>query len=274
MEKVYKYSREIIIVTFLLNTLAELAMIMSLYTPVYKKARVLAAQLQLEHAAGAAQIMEQYYKTDSICIAICLALNLVLILVMFVLHENDVISRDRLVKQYEARLTEKNNEVMRYAKYTSVGRVTTDIIHQWKQPLNRLMLLISNLEDSILSGEEDEVTVLELSGEAKETVRLLSDTITEFRSVLAHDGCNSFFSLEEAVQYVLNIFATRIRENNILCEVRIEADLEIFGKKSILIQAIMNLVDNAVDAIVEREEEATEQNYTYEDLEEDTKYSI
>ena len=224
MEKVYKYSREIIIVTFLLNTLAELAMIMSLYTPVYKKARVLAAQLQLEHAAGAAQIMEQYYKTDSICIAICLALNLVLILVMFVLHENDVISRDRLVKQYEARLTEKNNEVMRYAKYTSVGRVTTDIIHQWKQPLNRLMLLISNLEDSILSGEEDEVTVLELSGEAKETVRLLSDTITEFRSVLAHDGCSSFFSLEEAVQYVLNIFATRIRENNILCEVRIEAD--------------------------------------------------
>ena len=149
MEKVYKYSREIIIVTFLLNTLAELAMIMSLYTPVYKKARVLAAQLQLEHAAGAAQVMEQYYKTDSICIAICLALNLVLILVMFVLHENDVISRDRLVKQYEARLTEKNNEVMRYAKYTSVGRVTTDIIHQWKQPLNRLMLLISNLEDSI-----------------------------------------------------------------------------------------------------------------------------
>ena len=248
MEKVYKHSREIIIVTFLLNTLAEMAMIMSLYTPVYKKARVLAAQLQLEHAAGAAQIMEQYYKTDSICIAICLALNLVLILVMFVLHENDVISRDRLVKQYEARLTEKNNEVMRYAKYTSVGRVTTDIIHQWKQPLNRLMLLISNLEDSILSGEEDEVTVLELSGEAKETVRLLSDTITEFRSVLAHDGCNSFFSLEEAVQYVLNIFATRIRENNILCEVRIEADLEIFGKKSILIQAIMNLVDNAVKA--------------------------
>lgn len=136
--------------------------------------------------------------------------------------------------------------------------MTTDIIHQWKQPLNRLMLLISNLEDSILSGEEDEVTVLELSGEAKETVRLLSDTITEFRSVLAHDGCSSFFSLEEAVQYVLNIFATRIRENNILCEVRIEADLEIFGKKSILIQAIMNLVDNAVDAIVEREEEATE----------------
>ncbi len=261
MEKVYKYSREIIIVTFLLNTLAELAMIMSLYTPVYKKARVLAAQLQLEHAAGAAQIVEQYYKTDSICIAICLALNLVLILVMFVLHENDVISRDRLVKQYEAQLTEKNNEVMRYAKYTSVGRVTTDIIHQWKQPLNRLMLLISNLEDSILSGEEDEVTVLELSGEAKETVRLLSDTITEFRSVLAHDGCNSFFSLEEAVQYVLNIFATRIRENNILCEVRIEADLEIFGKKSILIQAIMNLVDNAVDAIVEREEETTEKNW-------------
>lgn len=46
--------------------------------------------------------------------------------------------------------------------------MTTDIIHQWKQPLNRLMLLISNLEDSILSGEEDEVTVLELSGEAKE----------------------------------------------------------------------------------------------------------
>ena len=120
MEKVYKYSREIIIVTFLLNTLAELAMIMSLYTPVYKKARVLAAQLQLEHAAGAAQIMEQYYKTDSICIAICLALNLVLILVMFVLHENDVISRDRLVKQYEARLTEKENEVQQYAKDRSV----------------------------------------------------------------------------------------------------------------------------------------------------------
>ena len=42
---------------------------------------------------------------------------------------------------------------------------------------------------------------------------------------------------------------------------RIEADLEIFGKKSILIQAIMNLVDNAVDAIVEREEEATEKNW-------------
>ena len=262
MEKVYKYSREIIIVTFLLNTLAELAMIMSLYTPVYKETRALAAVLKMEYAAEAAEIVERCYKTDSICIAICLALNLALILVMFALHENDVINRDRLVKQYEVRLTEKNNEVMRYAKYTSVGRVTTDIIHQWKQPLNRLMLLISNLEDSILSGEEDEVTVLELSREAKETVRLLSDTITEFRSVLAHDGCNSFFDLEEAVQYVLNIFATRIRENNILCEVRIEPDLEIFGKKSILIQAIMKAVDKNWTGVIEIEGKETDDGIT------------
>ena len=94
MEKVYKYSREIIIVTFLLNTLAELGMIMSLYTPVYKKARALASVLKMEHAAEAAEIVERYYKTDSICIAICLALNLALILVMFALHENDVINRD------------------------------------------------------------------------------------------------------------------------------------------------------------------------------------
>ncbi|MCI8402209.1 MAG: HAMP domain-containing histidine kinase [Lachnospiraceae bacterium] len=248
------YRKELMIIIFLLNILFLAYLIMKVYAPAYQGLLTQTEALSVAGGQEAVKEIGHYGWVSAACLAAVCVTNLLMGVLLALFTTWDEWDREQTERNYAAVLTEKDNEIMQYAKLTSLGRVVTDIIHQWKQPLNSLMLMISNIEEAIREDGENTAEVLELSGEAKRTIRLLSDTISEFRSVLSHEGSASVFDLKEVVSYVTGIFTGRIHENNIECTVSYEGNVRVSGKKNMLIQVLMNLVDNALDAIEDRAE--------------------
>jgi len=226
-----------------------IVLIFFFYAPAYQETDQVLNKLWQEGWQYEASVFQKYEYVDAVCLSVICFLNFLMIIIVVCLKVKHNISQENIIREYEKVQVEKDNEIMRYATITATGRVMTDIIHQWKQPLNNLMLIISNIEEDIREGIDYSEEVLELSGEAKKTIRLLSDTISEFRRTLNYEGKTSVFEVGEVVSYVIGIFENRIQENDINCYFEREGNLRISGKRNMLIQTLINLLDNALDAI-------------------------
>lgn len=248
-DKQGKNRNELTVFLFLAVFIALGMLIFCLYTPAYKEMKIVLNRLQLEGREYEASVFQRYEYIDAICLSIICFLNFFLLIVAGCLKLKSKVVQEGMIQEYEKTLVEKDNEIMRYAEIASTGRIMTDIIHQWKQPLNSLMLIISNIEEDICESTDCSEEVLELSEEAKNTIRLLSDTISEFRCALTSEEKRSVFEVDDVISYVIGIFKNRISENDIDCFYQSEGNLRVFGKRNMLIQTLINLLDNALDAV-------------------------
>lgn len=77
----------------------------------------------------------------------------------------------------------------------------------------------------------------------------LSNTIDDFRNFFRNDKEYSLFFIDDAIEKSLLILTGMISVNSITIEKNIE-HIEIFNFKNEFIQVILNLVKNAIDALV------------------------
>ena len=244
-----KNRKDLFVFLSLIVFIALSILIFFFYAPAYQEAELVLDKLRQEGRQYEVLIFKKYEYVDAVCLSVICFLNFLLVMMTIYLGIKNRIVQEGIIKEYENILVEKDNEIMHYATITATGRVMTDIIHQWKQPLNSLMLIISNIEEDIREGVDYSEEVLELSGEAKNTIRLLSDTISEFRRALTFEGRRCAFEVDEVINYVIGIFENRIQENVVNCCFECDGNLRVSGKRNMLIQTLINLLDNALDAV-------------------------
>jgi len=160
------------------------------------------------------------------------------------------IIQEKNEKDYQKQLTYRDNVIHHYAHLSSMARVSGDIIHQWKQPLNNLMMIISNIQDSV--ADKDYEILVELLLDAKKVVTLFSSTINDFREMVISQSNDSLFDIKDVVDYVTFLFKRALIENGIQCKTEYDGNLRIRGKKSRLMQVFNNLFDNSIYAIKDR----------------------
>ena len=151
---------------------------------------------------------------------------------------NEIRSRDEL-------LTEQS-------KLASMGEMIGAIAHQWRQPLNELSINIQNLDDDYEDGLIDEKFVDEFIDENKKVITFMSNTIDDFRNFFRIDKTKEFFSVKEAIEQTLSIQGAQLKSHDIELLFSGE-DFEINGFKSEFQQVILNLINNAKDALVANE---------------------
>jgi Signal transduction histidine kinase regulating C4-dicarboxylate transport system len=152
----------------------------------------------------------------------------------------------------QIKLAEKDRMILHQSRLASIGELTGDIVHQWKQPLNHLILIVSNIENCY-EDEENLEFMRSLTKEAKKTIKLLSSTADDFRNFIKPDTETSCFDVAEVVRYAVQINHDRLIQNNIRINTDISGNTRIYGYRSQLLQVILNLIGNSVDAIAEKE---------------------
>jgi signal transduction histidine kinase len=160
------------------------------------------------------------------------------------------IIQEKNKKDYQKQLTYRDNVIHHYAHLSSLAGISSDIIHQWKQPLNNLMMIISNIQDSV--AEKDYEILDDLSVDAKKAITLLSSTINDFKEMLISESDDSLFDIKDVVDNVTLLFKSTLTENGIRCKTEYDGNLRIHGKKSRLMQVFNNLFDNSIYAIKDR----------------------
>ncbi len=135
-------------------------------------------------------------------------------------------------------------------KLAAMGEMLGNIAHQWKQPLNTMGISISKL---ILLEESDSLNkeiMLKSFKRIEKSIEHLSCTIDVFRDFFRPSKNIEIFDIEKELQEIVYIIQSSFEHNDIKLIYECQKNLFIKGDKNKLEQAIINILNNAKDAII------------------------
>ncbi|MEO1923980.1 MAG: ATP-binding protein [Nautiliaceae bacterium] len=162
----------------------------------------------------------------------------------------------KIVNEKVNELREKDKALVQQSKMAAMGEMIGAIAHQWRQPLNALAINIQFLEDLYDEGKLNKKTLEEFIEKNMQTIQFMSNTIDDFRNFFRKDKEKIEFNIKEAIEKTLNLQKAQLKNHNI----EIITDLKpakTKGYKNEFMQAVLNLISNAKDAI---EEKRTKEN--------------
>ena len=146
-------------------------------------------------------------------------------------------------------LESKKEQLKQQSKMAAMGEMLENIAHQWRQPLSIISTAVTGLQaQKELGGKLDKEKELKTLDIINETVQGLSQTISDFSDFFQPDAAKSYFNLKDTYEKTLTTLDQKLKDD--LIEV-IEnvSDVEVLSFKNETIQVLMNILNNAKDAL-------------------------
>jgi PAS domain S-box-containing protein len=155
----------------------------------------------------------------------------------------------RISEEIEAS-RQKDNMLYQQNKFAAMGEMISNIAHQWRQPLNTLGLLLTDMTvKTMMDKDEKRAAEFEtFQTHCNEIIQYLSDTIDDFRFYYQEDDVHNTFCMRDVDKSLQILVKSSIMGDDI----RYEADFEnvlISGYLNNLKQALINIYSNAANAI-------------------------
>ncbi|TAN42513.1 MAG: PAS domain-containing sensor histidine kinase [Nitrospirae bacterium] len=175
-----------------------------------------------------------------------------------------------LAESLEKRVREEVEErrrnehiLIQQSKMAAMGEMIGAIAHQWRQPLNVLGLLVQSIGDLYDYGELNKQRITEVVNKSMGQIRFMSRTIDDFRNFFSPSKDKTEFDLSLAVADVLTLVAAQLKEHNITTKLNGKpfvdtrdsvacGELMVTTYKNEFEQVILNIINNAKDAIMEK----------------------
>ena len=146
----------------------------------------------------------------------------------------------------------KKDEILAHqSKLAAMGEMIGNIAHQWRQPLNALagniQFLIDDYEDDVI----DEAFVHKFIHENMAFINFMSKTIDDFRNFFTVNKLKEDFSVIEYVSKTVNIVKPQLHILGITLSTTGD-DFTVNGLEGEFQQVILNIINNAKDAIVQK----------------------
>ena len=147
----------------------------------------------------------------------------------------------------------KDELLLAQSKMASMGEMIGNIAHQWRQPLSTI--------STIASGNcvKIDFDLINNDGMKNDFIRIvdctkhLSNTIEDFRNFFMENKSIEKFDLIELVNKNLILLGSSL-QNNYINIIKNFVSVEISGVKNELLQATINIINNAKDILLEKEE--------------------
>ena len=145
---------------------------------------------------------------------------------------------------------EQEQMLIHQSRLASMGEMLANISHQWRQPLNRIASFIMNMQIYIMDNYKEEKFLNKKLEESQFQLEYMSSTIDDFTEFYKKDKQKETFFISEAVQNSYTIIESSLNTNNITLEITITNDFEINSYKKELSQVLLNILQNAKDALL------------------------
>jgi len=144
--------------------------------------------------------------------------------------------------------------LLEQSKLVAMGEMIGNIAHQWRQPLSVISTISSGLlfqkEMGVFNEEKFEKGMNEITN----MTQFLSQTIEDFRNFIKGDREKIIFNLKESVDNFLHLVEGSAKNNNIRIVIQIDKNITINGYKNELVQCLINIFNNAKDALKEKDD--------------------
>lgn len=150
---------------------------------------------------------------------------------------------------------QKNEELMLLqSRQAAMGDMIGMIAHQWRQPLSVIGMVANNLKASLALKQNVAVEDIEkLTAVLDEQTQYLSQTIDDFRTFFKPEKAKEKIVLCNIYDKLQNMLLKTLQNNNIALQFSSNCDIELFTYPNELIQVLVNLINNAKDAMKERQ---------------------
>lgn len=160
---------------------------------------------------------------------------------------------ERMFKNEIEENKRKEALIIHQAKLVATGEMIGNIAHQWRQPLNSLSLILSNIEDEYRDNTLDGNSFNESMKKSKKLINQMSNTIDDFRYFFNPIISEEYFKPYEVIKSVLFMLGEKIKLGSI--EIKIlgnNKNIEVYGFKSQYSQVLFNIINNSLDALEEQ----------------------
>jgi signal transduction histidine kinase len=153
---------------------------------------------------------------------------------------------------YKIRLMRKEkksqeNFLVHQNKLASMGEMISTIAHQWRQPLSEINGIVLEIDTDNRKNRLDTQRLSTHLNEIEEVTAYLSKTIYDFMNLFNHDKELNQFYISDVIRSNKRL-ALMSSGNKISFSCHIDNDIEVFGYQSELVQSLLIVINNAVDA--------------------------
>ncbi|MBF0466958.1 MAG: transporter substrate-binding domain-containing protein [Nitrospirae bacterium] len=164
--------------------------------------------------------------------------------------------------------------VIQQSKLAAMGEMIGAIAHQWKQPLNAIAAIATDMKDAYEYGEFDKKYLMDSVKNTMEQIKHMSNTIDDFRNFFKPSKEKVNFSINSAVKEVIYLIHSQLIKADIRISLECKYDavrtpgegeyaeictctpeLIIYGYTNEFKQAVLNIFGNARDAIVKKRQQ-------------------
>ncbi|SCY92657.1 ABC transporter substrate-binding protein [Alkaliphilus peptidifermentans] len=179
---------------------------------------------------------------------------LILLLVILLIHLTVKNTMNQLEKLFQKEMEEnkkKEGIIIYQARMAAMGEMIANIAHQWRQPLNNLGLIITNIEDEYIHSELTKESLEDAVERSRRLINKMSDTIDDFRYFSNPKTNKEEFLVYDNIVAVLELFEEKLKLNNIKISFK-DVDVDkAYGYSNQYSQAIFNIIVNSIDALVQ-----------------------
>jgi len=148
---------------------------------------------------------------------------------------------------------QKDQIMFRQSRLAAMGEMVGNIAHQWRQPLNAIVLIIQSFQMKQMLGKLDEKFINSQVEEGINLATSMSRTIDDFRNFFKPNKIEEIFSakrvIEESIDLVQHYYEKIDIKMNLICE----EDFETLGYPNEFSQVMMNLFSNSKDVLKDKE---------------------
>jgi len=131
-----------------------------------------------------------------------------------------------------------------------LGEMIAMIAHQWRQPLNNLSMVNHILISKYKKGKLSDGDIESFQSKSAKLIKQMSDTIDDFRDFYKPERKKELFCVEKIVEETVKLIEPSLKQNNIKLELFLDGCNHFDGYANELQHAVMNIINNAVEALI------------------------
>lgn len=151
---------------------------------------------------------------------------------------------------------EKEQLLIHQSRLAAMGEMIENIAHQWRQPLNIISLAITNINMKRTLGSLEDDEIDKNNAIINNNLAFMSNTIDDFRNFFNMDKESLHFDPLQPIQEIFSLLGEQLRYANITYQIHKMCDQEILGVINEFKQVILNIVNNAQDAIKSKQDQS------------------
>ncbi len=180
-------------------------------------------------------------------------IHIITVMITSILFEKRKELEIDLRKKIETEVTKNKQQqilMMQQSRLAQMGEMIAMIAHQWRQPLNNLSLANQLLVLKYEKGKLDNETMEYFKNNSKKQIINMSETIDVFRDFFKSRKTGQIFYINDTVKSILDMTRAIFMTKGIKISFNNEKPYAVFGYPNDLGQVLLNIINNAKDALL------------------------